>query len=238
MSSGCFRQMHHGAAEEKRSAQLEGPCIHVVVSAMRQSCSVRSIGSMLKFVDESRSKNLHAEAAQPRPAGDVNPVFAGVLHAVAGQASVDIRVLCEALDNGGFQHLSDLGGLEATDLIDLVPEFSRPSIAFVKAFLAQCQRHADRESVAATRQAAMGTATSSSSSSAAVAVVQVHAECQDNTDDADNDTKGRAGLILLGESRRARVVPEPAVLAAAVAAAARCTCYPGTEPIGRPREEV
>ena len=177
---------------------------------------------MLKFVDESRSKKLHAEAVQPRPASDVNSVFAGVLHAVAEQNSVDIRVLCEALDNGGFQHLSDLGGLEATDLIDLVPEFSRPSITFVKAFLAQCQRHADRESAAAARQQAMGTATSSSSS-AAVVVAQAHAVCQDNPGEADNDEKGRAGLILLGESRRARVVPEPAVLAAAVAAAARCT---------------
>ena len=110
---------------------------------------------MLKFVDESRSKNLHAEAAQPRPASNVNSVFACVLQAVAGQAPVDIRVLCDALENGGFQHLSDLGSLEAKDLIDLVPAFSRSSTAFVKAFLAQCQRHADRESAAAARQEAM-----------------------------------------------------------------------------------
>ena len=204
---------------------------------MRQSCLLRSIGSMLSFVNESRSKRLRAEGAPPGQPSDVNSVFARVLQGVAGVNMVDISGLCEALENGGFQHLSDLGGLEANELVDLVPAFSGQNVALVKAFLAQCQRQADRELAAAACQQATLTEAASSSSGAG-AEAQTRVASQSDPREAANDEQGRAGLILLGESRRARVVPEPPVLAAALAAAARCNCYPGAEPIGRPREEV
>ncbi|CAK0884291.1 unnamed protein product [Prorocentrum cordatum] len=125
-------------------------------------------------------------AGQP---SDVNSVFARVLQGVAGVNMVDISGLCEALENGGFQHLSDLGGLEANELVDLVPAFSGQNVALVKAFLAQCQRQADRElAAAACRQATLTEAASSSSGAGAEA--QTRVASQSDPREAANDEQG------------------------------------------------
>ena len=177
--------------------------------------------------------------------------LAVVLRAFAAESAPgkDVAGLISAVASAGFVHLSDMCGLEAGDLTELVPAFAAYDSGFVSAFLAHCQRHADRELAAQSRQSAGrdGAVSPRPASAATGAVVQSPAaacaargvsgaRCLAERHPAvGKEEASRAALIVLGEARRARTAPSPAVLAAAVAAAAHCSSYPGSAPTGGPQ---
>ena len=180
-----------------------------------------------------------AELPESAPAGHSESPFAHALRASTGHAPLDVGVLCVALAGNGFQHLSDLGGLSAVDLQDLVPAFAVHSHGFINHFLSHCQCHADRESASQARKRSSIEADREAMPSAAHGVGATQdTQPAGAAGGADRDARGHAALVVLGQARRVQTVPAPDVLAAALVAASQCSSFPGVEPSGTPREEA